>query len=306
MAVRVSLVAASAPLLLLASVLLVGSLAYTLGHLDTGSEALPNFPPIRGAPGGGPAAPTDGGQSTRGIFLALLWMMIGLAIAAVLYVKLSGGKLSSVITVWELAGYLFAPLLLLAIWFFWPEISAGIQSLLPGGQPNPPRGGAGPGGFGPGQSSDPPTGFLILGIVVAAVFIAALAVQVAGFMRAMVRKTPPRETPRETAAKVVARTIQDLQAGGDYRAAVIRCYSELCALLATRGVRSQAALTAREIESEARRQLGLSDRSLPPLTVLFEEARYSRHEIGAAQRDGALAALRGVKSELEGSPRPSA
>ncbi|HTD81178.1 MAG TPA: DUF4129 domain-containing protein, partial [Thermoplasmata archaeon] len=109
-----------------------------------------------------------------------------------------------------------------------------------------------------------------------------------------------RERRRLEAASAVRRTLIDLQAGTDFRTAVMACYQRMCSLIAARGVARQEALTAREIEGLALAELGLSQGSVDDLTNLFEEARYSMHEIGAMQRDRAMDCLTAIRRELEG------
>jgi len=96
------------------------------------------------------------------------------------------------------------------------------------------------------------------------------------------------------------RTLLDLEAGRDFRTAVLECYRTMCSILAIRGVSRQDVLTPREIEFQALSELGLSRTSIEDLTSLFEEARYSDHQIGRNDRDRAVECLTAIRNELEG------
>ena len=305
MAERSHLPTVATPALLAVAVLLVGSLSYNLAHLDTGPELLPPIPPLGGlgsGPGGNNTTAGDG-ESTRAFFTTLFWGVVGFGIAMVLLVKFSGGKLGRLVTVWELLGYGLVILVILVLVLNWGSISGTIRGVVP----TTSRGPAGPPGFGAEQSEDRPTGLALLVVAVAAIVLVATFAPLGRYLRRdRTTRSPPSESPRAVAARALGRTIRDLQAGGPYREAVIRCYSELCAILATRGLRRQDSLTAREIEALALRQVGLSQGSVDSLTGLFEEARYSRHEIGPRERDAALSALASIKSELEAVPSASA
>ena len=71
------------------------------------------------------------------------------------------------------------------------------------------------------------------------------------------------------------------------RLAIIRCYRRFEALLDAADVRRPAWQTAREFMQAALRQRALPPDSVRTLTELFEVARFSRHELGAAHRERA-------------------
>jgi len=294
----------AAPLLLLAGVLFLGSLSFNLSHLDTGAERLPPIPPIGGfgSAGGLGAAEPGSGNAARAFFQVLLWGLLAAGVLSVVLWKVLGKKLRDMVTPWELLGYGLLIVLFLTLVFFWQDVAEGIHGAFRSFGGSEP---AGP-SLGPGQSRDPAVGAVVLMFVIVGILVAPFAVYLARFLRAMAAPPPPKESPREMAARVVARAVTALRAGGDFRAAVIQCYSDFCTVLAARGLRSQDSLTAREIESLAQAKIGLTRGSLDALTVLFEEARYSHHPIGADQRDAAVGALESIKRELEGSPRASA
>ena len=300
------LATAAAPVLLVASVLLIGSLAHNLARLDTGAELLPPSPETRlGIGTEGPGNATGAGALLRGFFLTLMWVLLGGGIAAAVYAKARGAKLLKLVTVWELLGYALALVAFLAIVTYWQDLSAMVRGT--GQEPLIPSDGGSANQHGATESDDPATGAIVLAIAILVFLAAGMAVPLMRFLRAMTRKGPtPQPSTRALAAQAVGRAVRVLQEGGDYRKAVIRCYSELIAVLAAKGIRGQEHLTAREIEGLALEKVGLSRGSVDALTAVFEEARYSTHDIGPGQRDAAVGALESIKRELEGPARASA
>ena len=290
------------PLLLFAAVLLLSSLAFAIANLDRGEEVLPQVPDlgIGGDPGVAPFGPT-------GTQLQLVWQItiasiFVAAFLAVVIVKLKGGKLRNVVSVWELLGYAFGVGVILFLVLFWPAIVDAIGALSrPGGTGSTPGTGGGSGlpPF-PTSTAFPIALFVFAAVLIAVYFFAASSRALPAILDAARRREPDRARRRFEAAGVVTRTLLDLEAGGDFRTAVMACYQRMCSLLETKGVVRQEALTPREIEGRALAELGLSQGSVDDLTGLFEEARYSDHAIGPAQRDRARDSLNTIRRELGG------
>ena len=293
----------AAPLLLLTGVLFLGSLSFNLSHLDTGAERLPPIPPIGGfGSGRGASAGEEGaGNAARAFFQTMLWGLLAAGLISVVLWKVLGKRLRDLVSIWELLGYGLLIILFLALVFFWQDVADVVHGTFRGVAEGDPGGPS----LGPGQSRDPAVGVLVLMFVVIGILVVPFAVYLVRFLRGRAAPPAAKESPREMAARVVGRAVLALRSGGDFRAAVIQCYSDLCAVLAARGLPSQDSLTAREIEDLAQAKVGLTRGSLEALTALFEEARYSRHPIGADQRDAAVSALENIKHELEGSTRAS-
>lgn len=104
---------------------------------------------------------------------------------------------------------------------------------------------------------------------------------------------------RLAAAGTIQETIEMLELGGDVRATILECFRRFCRLLGTRGVEGQEALTPRELEALAVERLRLSREAPEALTSLFEEARYSEHRLGEAERARALESLSRIRTALE-------
>jgi len=108
--------------------------------------------------------------------------------------------------------------------------------------------------------------------------------------------------PKE-ALNVVREAISNImiqEGDSDYRAAIIRCYQKLCELLAESNCRIKEHETVQEFRVSASGSLSIPDGPFSALTNLFEEARYSLHEIDEAKRNEALNCLEEIKDHLIG------
>jgi hypothetical protein len=201
--------------------------------------------------------------------------------------------------------------------FVWLLTSGGIKSFLglEGGQPPTPGDGDGSGGgasptLPPNGTSVPesplmPTLFLVSGVLlIAAVFVGGLLfVQAVREIREEAMVPPPEEALQEEALTVVGEAISEITAYEgdlDFRAAIIKCYRRLCELLAQHNCQIQKHETVQEFRISASKLLNLPDEPLFTLTNLFEEARYSIHEINEAKRNEALKCLEEIRDHLTG------
>jgi hypothetical protein len=105
--------------------------------------------------------------------------------------------------------------------------------------------------------------------------------------------------PRPSAAVAVDVAIHDLEAGRDVRSTILACFQRFCALLGSRGITEQEALTPRELEALAVHRLKVSSKDSRILTGVFEEARYSTHPLGEPDRQRALESLGEIRAALE-------
>ena len=107
------------------------------------------------------------------------------------------------------------------------------------------------------------------------------------------------EVEKEEVSEIIRRTMEELWAGNDPRNSIIRCYGDMCSLLEKRGsLVDSPALTPREFLEEAEERIPVSQKRLEELTFLFEEARYSPHELSPEMVERAKAALGGIQEEL--------
>jgi hypothetical protein len=112
----------------------------------------------------------------------------------------------------------------------------------------------------------------------------------------------PASTVAEDLAAEMSDAIDDLEAEPDARAAVIAAYARMEGVLARHGLRRRPSETP--LEYLRRILLGLTARAdaVARLTSLFEQAKFSRHDIDASMKHDAIGALREIRDDLQGAP----
>jgi hypothetical protein len=113
--------------------------------------------------------------------------------------------------------------------------------------------------------------------------------------------TTPDVTGGVTAAldAVLADTLEDLYAEHDPRAAVIAAYARMEQTFAAYRVPRQEAETPLEYVARVLDSLRVSSWAVRRLTLLFERAKFSSHEVDTAMKQEAIATLAAVRAELE-------
>ncbi|MGH3002936.1 MAG: DUF4129 domain-containing protein [Gaiellaceae bacterium] len=142
---------------------------------------------------------------------------------------------------------------------------------------------------------------LWIAIGLAAIGLAALVVA----YRRRTRSLGPLEelpTVAEDLAASISVAIDDLEAEPDARRAVIAAYARMESVLGRHGLRRRPSETP--LEYLQRILLGLTGRSaaVKRLTALFQQAKFSRHEIDLSMKHDAIAALREIRDDLRGAP----
>jgi hypothetical protein len=103
-----------------------------------------------------------------------------------------------------------------------------------------------------------------------------------------------------SAVKQAISSIMIKEGDSDFRVAIIRCYRRLCELLADRNCQIKRHETVQEFKVSASGCLSIPDGPFSALTNLFEEARYSLHEISESERSAALKCLGEIEDHLTG------
>jgi hypothetical protein len=126
-----------------------------------------------------------------------------------------------------------------------------------------------------------------------------LAVLVAGAGAAFVMMRRKAAGTAKEIADIFSYTAELLAAGDSMREAIFQCYESLVHLLMGKGFLRRDFETVREFEMAIRAALPqLSEESLSNLDAVFEEARYSRHEMGESDKIKAQESLTRVVSEI--------
>ena len=108
------------------------------------------------------------------------------------------------------------------------------------------------------------------------------------------RRLRPKPEPEPEFLAGAAGALRELEAGGDVRDVVMRCYLEMTTLMATGGrAQRHRAMTPRDFEDHLAR-LGMRDEHIHRLTRLFERVRYGGDQPDAATQAEAQACLRAI------------
>ncbi|HEX3805545.1 MAG TPA: DUF4129 domain-containing protein [Gaiellaceae bacterium] len=123
-----------------------------------------------------------------------------------------------------------------------------------------------------------------------------------GIAQAVPAWSSPAEDISEDVLASIEGAIDDLEAEPDARRAVIAAYARMERVLARHGLRRKQSETA--VEYLGRVLLGLTSRAdaVTRLTGLFEQAKFSHHEIDGAMKQEAIDALRTIRDDLHGAP----
>jgi hypothetical protein len=103
-------------------------------------------------------------------------------------------------------------------------------------------------------------------------------------------------------ALTIGDAIDDLEAEPDARRAVIAAYARMENTFARHGVGRRASETPLEYLRRALLALTAERGAVAQLTDLFEEAKFSRHDIGSDMKRDAIDALRTIRDDLQGVP----
>ena len=111
---------------------------------------------------------------------------------------------------------------------------------------------------------------------------------------------PEEKDVKDMVSQALDKTVDDLYSGKDIRSTIMRCYQQMCLALEDTGVSNAEFMTPREFTKLAIAKLDISRNTLKEMTKLFEEARYSVHELGDDMRNRALKNLNLLKDDLGG------
>jgi len=282
------------PLLLFLAIILVAALAFNVANLDTGGEAIP---------GGGASGGTS--PSTLGSFDPFLGdlflvvfasFVVAMLVYAILRRRVQQKAPTKAFSWWQVISSAIGLILVIALLMAWPRMIQAFRI----GQTPPTTGDAGSASAtGWPVAAGAPLG-LFLGLTVLATIVILVALLRRGAGVVEIDNEPSADDPatRHAAVDAVQDAIEELEVGGDVRAVILACFRRFCALLGARGITAQGALTPRELEDLAVGRLHVSREASSTLISLFEEARYSEHPLGEADRHRAIESLAGIRVAL--------
>ncbi|HVU14572.1 MAG TPA: DUF4129 domain-containing protein [Phototrophicaceae bacterium] len=163
-----------------------------------------------------------------------------------------------------------------------------------GAQPPPESNGIPPSVF----PTEPPPW---LTVAVIAVFAAAVIAVILLIFWLRNRNQPKADLTMIALVEAAQSTIESIQAGGDLKYTVIRCYQEMMRVVREqRGIAREDTMTVREFEDELISR-GLPSEAIRTLTRLFEQVRYGSLPTTDADEAVALGALTDIVNAIGGA-----
>lgn len=132
--------------------------------------------------------------------------------------------------------------------------------------------------------------------LIATAVIAAVAVSM------LTRQAEENDTNLDAGALVadtLTGALDELSWSDDPRSVIIKAYHDIEAALARSGLPRRPSEAPREYLERVLETVGVGAESITRLTALFELARFSEHDLGAAETSEAEAALRSALSDLQ-------
>jgi hypothetical protein len=287
-------------ILLLVFIFSLGNLIFNLENLDIADENMPQF-----------ISTTAGGQdvaTNSTLTNALRWIYYGfmvfcgivVVIGAITFTASKDRKKWRRLFI-QMAGLMLGIAAIFAFAHFYKDIEStvtgiGTTDILPGGGNITTDDG--------GQPSEAPDSlrivlaFGVFAIIFLFVIVTIMAVLNFMRMRSSGLDYSDMEKDSHEMATTIQRTIDALSGGSDIRATVIRCYTDMCGVMARHGVEEQEYLTPREFLKLAVKRLPVPEVQMRALVNVFEEARYSQHRLDEADSKRALSALEAVRKVL--------
>jgi hypothetical protein len=289
--------------LIMVFIFVLGNLVFNLENLYLGPEEAPDFVGSGGAaPGAEVATNRTLADAIRFVWYGILGVVVLAIIASIYSFTKSKDKRKWRNLITQLTGFTLICVVLGGVLLSFDALDAA-----PSEQGNPTLStiGGGSGNYTGSQNDtiEAPTGMKV--VVVFGIFMilfACIVLTIVG-ARAIIQMRGERyRSAEEQKVREVAETIQQaidtLQVGTDARSTIIRCYDDLCRVMERHGVFEKEHLTPREFEVLARRSLPISGAHLHRLVLVFEEARYSDHDLSEAASKNALSSLEKVKEDL--------
>ncbi len=296
-------------LLLMMFVFALGNIIYNLENLNLGAEAVPEFVEGSAQQSGITSTSTTLANMLRWVYFGFLgFLVLTLIIGAYSFTKSKDQKKWKNLF-YQMAGYLVIVAVILAFGVFYDDIE---NTMTQSGDTNVVIGG-GSGNVSAENITAVPDGPDAAKIISTLGLWAFMFSFWALIFIAIVKLAKERSTKidysdldlqTQEVADTIQRTIDALAQGSDTRATVIRCYTDMCKVMAKHGVLEEEHLTPREFEELARDNLPVPDDMIHELVMVFEEARYSDHQLTPEDSNRALTALEEVKAKLlEAMPR---
>ena len=296
-------------MLLIVFVFALGNLIYNIEVLDIGDENFPEFVKEGDLQSGGVATSGALADAIRWLYYGFLGVCgLAIIVGAISFTR-SRDREKWRKLLFQILSVLLAIGVIFAVGYFYRDIESSF-----GGGPRelPDERGTITSGDGMEESPAPPSSlgvvltFGLFAIIVMVCIMVLISVNNFIRMRATKLDYSDIERDKQEITQTIQRTIDALAGGSDTRATVIRCYTDMCKVMAKYGVKEEEHLTPREFQKLALDNLPVPEGQMGALVDIFEEARYSQHPLGEADSRRAVAALEAVRGKLQVVKPPSA
>jgi hypothetical protein len=134
------------------------------------------------------------------------------------------------------------------------------------------------------------TAIVLISVILSVVMVSIIGVA----LWFLWRRRKLDDSPNRLIARQAQSALDALQAGGDLKNTIIRCYYQMSAVInQQRGIQRSQAMTAHEFEEYLSKN-GLPGEPVHQLTHLFEEVRYGDLPAGAAEEQIAMNSLSAI------------
>ena len=290
-------------LLLMLFVFALGNIIYNLDNLYLGGEDVPEFIAGSSDQGGDFAASKTVIDAIRWVYYGFIGFLILTFIIGAFSFTQSKDKKKWRNLFYQTLGALAICGIIVGFGYFYEDIESSITG---GGESIilEESGGGEAGTANPNAVPDAPDTIKVIATFgIFAFFFAFFAILFISVTRLLKQRSTKldysdMDLQTQEVADTLQRTIDALAGGSDTRSTVIRCYTDMCKVMAKYGVVEEEHLTPREFEMLAKDSLPVPDELIHDLVIVFEEARYSDHSMTDEDSKRALSALEGMKNKL--------
>ncbi len=113
------------------------------------------------------------------------------------------------------------------------------------------------------------------------------------------KKKMEEEAIEDSLSSTLDEAIAEIDEGSDVRSTIINSYNQMTRLLEERGAENHDSMTPREFKEEIIKKIPTAKNFVSNITFLFEEARYSPHELEEKDREEVIHQLEELKEELQ-------
>ena len=287
--------------LLMLIVFCIGNLIYNVERLDIGDEIILDQD---GDPGGESylASSSTMAQTVRYMMIGLMGIGIAITIGGIIYGSVTKDKAFLKSMLYPIIGGGLAIIFFVGVFAFTElEKSEYIQNeRLDTGYTT--GNGTANGTFSP--SNEKPDGMditisiMFVGGAIAILVLIVYSIAQLTHLRSESLSDIDMDAMTEGVGQTIQQAIDDMTTGTDVRSSIMRCYKDMCKLAAQHGISDEEHLTPREFEAMIGSKLPVADEKLHELILVFEEARYSDHDLSEDMKERALAALGRIRDDL--------